>query len=103
MKAIRVVAWIGEQTEESSLAIACLWQDEDLHGLIQQPLTHFAACLHRLRELRQSLLSLYNRDWFRRVWIRQEVYAAEYVDIRCGSQFPDSTQCHPGAYLNRVD
>jgi hypothetical protein len=39
-----------------------------------------------MRLILGALLSLYNRPWLRRTWVRQEIYGARRLVIHCGSQ-----------------
>ena len=87
-KAQSVAIWLGEPDADSLLASACI------HGLSKfreevsefGQTTHGPSCYDRLRLILGALLSLYNRPWLRRTWVRQEIYGARRLVIHCGSQ-----------------
>ena len=47
--------------------------------------THSPDCLRQLQVSYHALQQLFQRPWFRRTWIRQEVFGARMVNVRCGS------------------
>jgi hypothetical protein len=87
-KAQSVAVWLGEPDADSLLAFACI------HGMseLQQELskfgqtTHVPLCRNRMKSIFRALLSLYNRPWLRRTWVRQEIFGARRLVIHCGSQ-----------------
>jgi len=91
-KAKSVVAWLGPQTPNTHLAFRLLrsWKElerdcKDLnHG-------HGLVCLHLLGNAYSALLELCHRPWFRRTWIRQEVFGAKHLILQCGRSTHDWT------------
>jgi hypothetical protein len=79
-KARRVVAWLGNELRWSYLAFQLLREVEHLFKL-----DHTLVCLDRLQIARRALQEIYARPWFRRTWVRQEVYAANELIVQCGS------------------
>lgn len=77
-KAHDVEAWLGESSDQTRLAIALLnaTVDEIPHYLER----------HDLVELAAGLRDLLSRPWHRRLWVRQEAWAARSILIRCGGQ-----------------
>ncbi|KAK4498984.1 hypothetical protein PRZ48_009495 [Zasmidium cellare] len=82
-----VEVWLGEAQDDSDFAMTYLkrfanpWKD-----VTELAKSHTQPCLrHARRHLWPSLLNVCNRAWLRRTWIRQEVYAAKSLTVRCGS------------------
>ena len=82
--------WLGETSEDSGLAIACM--DDDHYASLKDELkatakmSHHDSCLVRLRSIHSALCNFFARPWFRRTWIRQEVYAARSIEVHCGDK-----------------
>ncbi|EHK45650.1 hypothetical protein TRIATDRAFT_291940 [Trichoderma atroviride IMI 206040] len=69
----RVIVWLGEAEDNSDQAL------EELHNSADgQPAGED-------QRLRNAVLKLLQRPWFKRIWILQEVAAARNVLILCGS------------------
>ena len=47
--------------------------------------THSPDCLRQMQVSYHALQQLFQRPWFRRTWIRQEVFGARMLNVRCGS------------------
>jgi hypothetical protein len=94
-KARLVTAWLGEPDDDSLLAFACCRKLKALRVALNhhKATTHDPSCLDRLRTIYIALFSLYTRPhnqlhnlvWLGRTWIRQEVYGARELVVRCGS------------------
>jgi hypothetical protein len=69
-QAAQVVVYLGEETEDSSLAIKSILRVEDL----SEPL-HV-----------EAILIFFQRPWFTRMWVIQEVLFARAAIVVCGSQ-----------------
>jgi hypothetical protein len=84
--ATRVVVWLGLHYEDSDLAmygVKYLKHQNNRHALTRHD--HHPECIQNLEMLILSLESLFQRPWFTRSWIRQEIAAAKQVMVRCGS------------------
>lgn len=77
-KAERVVAWLGKQLKWTFLAFNLINE-----GRTFRPKEHGLSC--KVKEAHKALKEVYLRPWFRRTWIRQEVFAAQAVILKCGS------------------
>ncbi|KAF1960420.1 HET-domain-containing protein, partial [Byssothecium circinans] len=75
-QADRVVVWLGEAADDSDLAL------EEIHVAGGKMSTNSS----KSERIRQAVLALLQRPWFRRIWILQEVAAARHVLIMCGSK-----------------
>jgi hypothetical protein len=88
-KAEKVHAWLGPQSQDSDLAMVCL---SELYFTIKDQLEynankkHSEACVDRLQAIHTAVCNLFARPWFRRTWIRQEIYAANTIEVHCGSK-----------------
>jgi hypothetical protein len=86
-KAARVHAWLGPQSEDSDLAMACLGEHlSRLKAQIEETSSkeHSRACIFRLQTLKDAIWKLYSVPWFRRTWIRQEIFAAKSIEVHYG-------------------
>ncbi|KAH8757088.1 heterokaryon incompatibility protein-domain-containing protein, partial [Hyaloscypha finlandica] len=73
--AYRVIVWLGEEVVEikGALEDIRLAANKELLGNSEKEIN------------KQAILNLLQRPWFRRIWVLQEVAAARYVVIMCGS------------------
>ena len=76
-KAKSVVAWIGEKGECGHHAI-------DYLESFPPNTLHKFRCLSGLRNIAEGIRALCDRPWFRRAWVRQEVFAASTLHIQIG-------------------
>jgi hypothetical protein len=81
-----VIVWLGAASKNSNLAIAG-FQHIDSH---EQRLSlfrnsHTAECYSNLRAIYDAQVEMFNRSWFRRSWIRQEVTVSKTCLVRCGA------------------
>lgn len=105
-KAAGVHIWLGEETEDSDLAMGLARQLSDVAK--QGPGVQDAVYPEVSEEQRtanwKALISLLDRSWWARVWVRQEVAVAKLAVVHCGGQ-----QCEFSALavtadiLNKVD
>ncbi|KAL7944142.1 heterokaryon incompatibility domain-containing protein [Trichoderma barbatum] len=74
-KANRVIVWLGETADESDRALKNIRMaaNEDHTKFLSQDTD------------RQATLALLGRPWFRRIWVLQEVAAAQHIVMLCGS------------------
>ncbi|KAE8328213.1 heterokaryon incompatibility protein-domain-containing protein [Aspergillus sergii] len=77
-QASQVIVWLGETADQSDKALETIRltaddePSEDKPTDIQQELNHTA------------IVRLLERPWFRRIWVLQEVYAAQDILVLCG-------------------
>lgn len=76
-KARSVIAWLGLKEECGYNAIDYLLHAKDTDK-------HRDECMLGLYEIRKGLQELCTRPWFRRTWVRQEVFMARILWIRSG-------------------
>lgn len=94
-KAKSVVAWVGENSTYTDLALRHLGAAQ----ISEQPETEKVRELnkndfdketfapeHEIEAEQFGLMALFQRPWFRRVWVKQEVFAAETLFLQCGSR-----------------
>ncbi len=110
-KSNRVLAWLGQEDPWSFLAFRLLdearqmegvqWQEDysELSEYSSQPrypdvirteessdgIYHSPQCLDPLMKAHNALLNIFNRPWFERTWVRQEVYASNQLIVQCGT------------------
>ncbi|KAF2805780.1 HET-domain-containing protein, partial [Mytilinidion resinicola] len=84
-QASRVVVWLGEAANSSSLALEKIRdaggkksEDSPNNDLIRQDSPNNDL-------IREAILALLQRPWFRRIWILQEVGVARHILIMCGA------------------
>ena len=87
-KAQSVAVWLGEPDADSLLAFASIHGITELQEEVSKfgETTHVPLCWDRMKSIFGALLSLYNRPWLRRTWVRQEIFGARRLVIHCGSQ-----------------
>jgi hypothetical protein len=104
-KAKSVIAWLGPQAPNTHLAFRLLrsWKEleRDFKDLNHR---HGLVCLQLLGNAYSALLELCHRPWFRRTWIRQEVFGAKHLILQCG-RFTHDWKDFPDIYdaLRRVE
>jgi hypothetical protein len=104
-KAKSVVAWLGPQAPNTHLAFRLLRSWKELERDFKAPNHgHGLVCLQLLGNAYSALLELCHRPWFRRTWIRQEVFGAKHLLLQCGRFTHDWTN-FPDIYdtLDRVE
>jgi hypothetical protein len=77
-KASRVVVWIGEQLNLGFDACDFLQQ-------APSDVKHCKECMPGLHKMYIDIQKVLERPWFRRTWVRQEVFAARKLDVQCGN------------------
>ncbi|KAJ9618447.1 hypothetical protein H2203_009044 [Taxawa tesnikishii (nom. ined.)] len=91
-KAETVIVWLGEPAEGSCLAFGYI-----PHYALGRATEHARwHCNKGGVRLYRGLRYVYSRPWLRRVWIRQEIFAARVVTVRCGDQAIDWEQFESG-------
>lgn len=101
MKAETVLVWLGTCSAEMSAALEFVKDEfaEDVFHIRGYVIDELCA-RHRVL-IAKSLNELFRKPWFRRLWIRQEVWAARRVSAYCGkTQMPWSglRNIHLSAY-----
>ncbi|KAL8317509.1 hypothetical protein RB597_001076 [Gaeumannomyces tritici] len=103
--ASRVVVWLGTAADDSDRALEALRETADSSDRPRHRDGDVAAVVVEAGGARDAsptidepnqhaILSLLRRPWFERVWVLQEVAAARYILIKCGSCAVDgSTFC----------
>jgi len=88
-KAQRVIIWLGPANSNSVLAMAVL-NSIDRNGIPDNPRPHFAA-FQNIRSplgydprVREALMDFFNRPYFSRMWIVQEIILANEIIIFWG-------------------
>ncbi|KAM0074754.1 hypothetical protein ACKRZS_013134 [Fusarium odoratissimum] len=82
-KAVGVISWLGPAKDDSDLAMALMSNTTSL----QAKLPSFDRDSRQLK----SLLALCHRQYWRRVWIIQELYLAKSYVVWCGAKsIPDA-------------
>ncbi|KAK5996951.1 Heterokaryon incompatibility 6-like protein [Cladobotryum mycophilum] len=82
--ASRVVVWLGEAEADSEQAL------EEIHRAANGQSTKSD------QRIQQAIIALLQRSWFKRVWVLQEVAAAQNVHIICGSAKIDGSVFYSG-------
>lgn len=85
-RASAVLVWLGRRDSASDLAMGCLARAQTYRTKISSKKQHSTSCLTDLRAMYSALRDLYSRPWFRRSWVRQEIYGARHVTLLCGSE-----------------
>ena len=101
-KAERVLVWLGEYAEQSELVLRCLDliepsspKPQTVRNRKNDPYNQIARlrlCDIHHRDLREGLQDLSQRAWYRRVWVKQEVWAAQAILVHCGGTILKWTQ-----------
>lgn len=83
--ASRVIVWLGEESEDSHLAMVSmnhLDQREQRKDITFR--VHDEGCYNKLKRLCEAQCQFFERPWFRRGWIRQEISVAKDIVVVCG-------------------
>lgn len=78
-----VIAWLGPAADESDLALQALQNYWENDSRLSEELRHTDDEMYTVLPL-QSINALFNRSWFKRVWVGQEVALNEKVTFVCG-------------------
>lgn len=86
-KAQMVQVWLGQSDRDSMIAFAYARKLPALEDNLSKhrQIEHMPTCTDHLRDLLLTLICLFGKPWLGRTWIRQEVYAARQLVVRCGS------------------
>lgn len=75
LKAKRIIAWLGEPSKDSYLALRAITTRTDVEP-----------CSPHEARVQAGLRELYSRSWHRRTWVRQEIFTAADIIVQCGSR-----------------
>lgn len=84
-EAARVVIWLGDESITSALAVESMRTLDDVlerKGIMFR--VHDPRCYQVLKAICDAQGELFDRPWFTRSWIRQEITAAKDVIVLCG-------------------
>jgi hypothetical protein len=79
-----VVVWLGDQGKRTNFAMRALESTKVLDSSREDARTPL--CLMCLDALIDGIEDIGNRNWARRIWIKQEVYAAKQLIVWCGGR-----------------
>lgn len=85
--AVSVLVWLGEGDDESDFAMdgmQFMSNRKNRESIFRR--SHKPSCLQNLYQLYQAQSHVFQRPWFRRSWIRQEVSNAKRILVRCGKK-----------------
>ena len=98
-RASHVIVWLGEHSLNTKAAIAILktnhFTKDNYLNIIKH---HHSDPCKNYWAFRAATQELSDRDWIRRMWIRQEIWAAKAITVWCGSSHMDWPQ-----YLNAAE
>jgi hypothetical protein len=77
-KADHVHVWLGPCGENTELAFSFLSAAENEIG------SHVTKCPDCLKRLLEGVEEIFGRSWFRRTWVKQEIYASKHITTHCG-------------------
>ena len=84
-RAFGVIAWLGPEVDSTETAVALLEEVND------RPFSKDAASVlsdnsdtGMMFQAMEGLLDLTQREWLRRAWVVQEVFAASTISVHCG-------------------
>lgn len=85
-KAELVIAWIGLPDKWTRPLFQALSQDlVSVHEIRRQPSQlHDLKCLRNVSNIIRAAGEHFRRPWFRRTWVRQEVFGASALAVYCG-------------------
>ncbi|KIX07808.1 uncharacterized protein Z518_02462 [Rhinocladiella mackenziei CBS 650.93] len=82
--ALRVCAWLGNEADQSNSAIDCLCAIKRASQSSNQAAT--VPLPSAENPVWDAINKFFERDWFRRVWIVQELVLAPHIILLCGSR-----------------
>ena len=86
--ATSVQIWLGEEADESRMAMDVVRQLSDLpkRGPGEPEIRYPDVSAEQKLLHWRSLTALFQRQWFERVWVRQEVAVAAFPTVHCGDK-----------------
>lgn len=83
--ALQTIVWLGDSGEHTELCFQYL-RDHGASKIPDLPRDrHSSQCRKVIPCLIQGLNDIYNRPWFRRVWVRREIWASIQIIVACGN------------------
>ncbi|EXJ66909.1 uncharacterized protein A1O5_10104 [Cladophialophora psammophila CBS 110553] len=82
--ALRVCAWLGNEADQSNAAIDCLCAIKKSTEPSNQAATVWFPSTES--PVWEAITKFFGRDWFRRVWIVQELVLAPHIILLCGNR-----------------
>jgi Heterokaryon incompatibility protein (HET) len=83
-KASTVLVWLGEESHGERFAVRACHQIAEQHEGVTAESMPLPACSDCLQHFASGIHSLLDRPWFRRTWVRQEIFAARKISIHFG-------------------
>jgi hypothetical protein len=77
LRADRVHVWLGPCRGNTEFALSFLSAMEPVES-------HVSKCPNCLERLLDGIKDVFTRPWFRRTWVKQEIYAAKQITTYCG-------------------
>jgi hypothetical protein len=77
-KADHVHVWLGSCGKNTGFALSFLLAAKNNIE------SHVTKCSHCLERLLEGIEDVFRRSWFRRTWVKQEIYAAKQIITHCG-------------------
>jgi hypothetical protein len=77
-KAEHVHVWLGSCGKKTGFALSFL------SAAKKNIESHVTNCSHCLERLLEGIEDVFRRSWFRRTWVKQEIYAAKQIVTHCG-------------------
>ena len=88
-KAQEAFIWLGEESMHTKLAAEYLrWSTRDVLDSQIQKFSikrHSETCWPLFTQVMAGIEDICSRDWVRRIWVKQEVWAATKLIVRCGT------------------
>ena len=81
----KVIVFLGDESEDSHVAMTSMqYLDQKTQREEITMRSHETVCYEKLKGLYEAQCRLFERPWFRRCWIRQEVMVAKDITVVCG-------------------
>lgn len=89
-RALQVVVWLGEEEPNTKLAVEFLrWFTAGPEAAVQNfdwsKVEHSKECQRIVPEVVSGIEDVASRNWVRRIWVKQEVWAARELQVCCGT------------------
>jgi hypothetical protein len=75
-KADHVHVWLGSGGKNTGLVLSFLSAKINIES-------HVTKCSHCLERLLEGIEDVFRRSWFRRTWVKQEIYATKQITTHC--------------------
>ena len=100
-RATSVQVWLGEEADDSSLAIDLLntLGAPPKHAPGERSIEYPSFTSEEVLRHWNALKAFFKRPWWERVWIRQEIALSTLVKIYCGSRTFDMNKLDPALFM----